>query len=76
MKQKQFSWNFNIKKKYSIIYADPPWKYTTKVSYPTVPIKDIQEFPIGQIKDENCALFLWAPYAILPECIETLKVWG
>lgn len=76
MKRTAFSWNVDLRKKYSIIYADPPWKYSTKVSYPTVPIKDIQNFPIDQIVNENCALFLWAPYAILPECMETLKAWG
>ncbi len=76
MKQKSLCWNVSIKKKYNIIYADPPWKYTTKVKYPTIPIKDIQKFPIHQIADENCALFLWATYPILSECIETLRVWG
>lgn len=77
MKDKTFSWDFPIKKKYNIIYADPPWKYSAEVSskYPCVPIKDIQNFPINQIADENCALFLWSVYAILPECIETLKKW-
>lgn len=70
------SFKFPTKKKYSIIYADPPWKYATKVAYPTIPIETIQRFPIDQIADGNCALFLWATYPILPECIETLKRWG
>jgi site-specific DNA-methyltransferase (adenine-specific) len=77
--KKEFSWNFNLKKKYNIIYADPPWKYsTTNVTkkYPCVPIKEIQNFPINQICDDNCALFLWATCPILPECIATLKRWG
>jgi site-specific DNA-methyltransferase (adenine-specific) len=76
MVTKSFSWKFSIKKKYNIIYADPPWKYSTGVSYPTVSIADIQKFPIQKIADENCALFLWVTYPILPECIETLKKWG
>ena len=78
MKLQPYSWKIPIKKKYNIIYADPPWKYSTNVSkkYLCLPIKDIQAFPIQQIADDNCALFLWSVYAILPECIETLKKWG
>lgn len=63
-------------KKYSIIYADPPWKYATKVAYPVLPIADIQQLPVETLADKNCALFLWATYPILSECIETLKKWG
>ena len=76
--KKSFQWNVNIKRKYNIIYADPPWKYGTDVSkhYSTVPIQDIYKFPIDKIADENCALFLWVPYMILPKCIETLKQCG
>ena len=71
-----FSWKISIKKKYNIIYADPPWKYLTSVNYPTVPIEEIKRFPIDNIAEEDCALFLWATYPILPECIETLKALG
>ena len=77
--KERFSWKCNIQKKYNIIYADPPWKYSTTNAtkkYPCVPIEDIQQFPIQQITEENCALFLWATYPILSECIETLKKWG
>ena len=38
-------------KKYSIIYADPPWKYGTWHSadrhYPTMPIEDIKALPVS-----------------------------
>jgi len=75
---KPFSWNFNLKKKYNIIYADPPWKYgvVPKDHYDCVPMENIYNFPINRIADKNCALFLWVTYPILPECIETLKRWG
>ncbi len=76
MELKEVSWKIPIKKKYNIIYADPPWRYSTQVSYPTIPIKTLQQFPIDTISADNCALFLWATYPILPECIETLKKWG
>lgn len=78
MNPKEFNWNFHAKKRYNIIYADPPWKYSTNTNphYPGVPIEYINNFPIDQISDENCALFLWVTYPILPNCIETLKKWG
>jgi len=76
--RKVFQWKMSLKKKYQIIYADPPWKYGTDVSrhYPTVPIRDIYNFPINKIADENCALFLWVTFPILPEALETVKKWG
>ncbi len=78
MIRSEFKWNLKIKKKYNIIYADPPWKYGTNVKghYDCVPIEEICKFPIDNIASENCALFLWVTYPILPECIETLKRWG
>jgi len=71
-------WKVKSKKKYNIIYADPPWKYGTDVRkhYPTVPIKDIYDFPIDKFADDNCALFLWVTFPILPEALETVKKWG
>ena len=77
-KSKNFSWNIQNEKKYKIIYADPPWKYSTNVSkhYPTVPIEDIYKFPIDKFADKDCALFLWVTYPILAEAIETVKKWG
>jgi len=78
MSQKQFKWDLKVKKKYNIIYADPPWKYGSNVHkhYKGVPIEQIHNFPINQIADDNCALFLWVTYPLLSEGIETLKKWG
>ncbi len=78
MKTENFDWNFKIKKKYNIIYADPPWKYGSNVNkhYKGVPIEDIYNFPINQIACKDCALFLWVTYPLLSEGIETLKKWG
>ena len=41
-----------------------------------MPIEEIYKFPIDNIADENCALFLWVTYPILSEAIETVKKWG
>ena len=74
----KFRWKIKSNKKYNIIYADPPWKYGTNVGkhYDCIPIKDIYALPINKFADENCALFLWVTFPILPEAIETMKRWG
>ena len=54
-------------KKYSIIYADPPWAYRTyskkgqgrsaESHYPTMCIEDIKALPVGELAAKDCALF-------------------
>ncbi|MBU2522950.1 MAG: DNA methyltransferase [Nanoarchaeota archaeon] len=36
----------------------------------------MNNFPISQISDENCALFPWVTYPLLQEGVETLRKWG
>lgn len=75
-------------KKYSIIYADPPWSYKDKrdkhprlcggasVHYPTMSIEEIKKLPIQNISAENCMLFLWVTFPNLQEGLDTIKAWG
>ena len=88
-------------KKYSIIYADPPWDYGGKMQfdksskksenagwerdifisaanfkYPTVKTKDLKKFPIWDIADDNCLLFLWVTGPHLAQGIEVGIAWG
>ena len=72
-------------KKYKIIYADPPWSYSDKMTghgqgaethYKTMNNKDISNLPIGTLADKDCVLFLWATSPLLPEAFETIKAWG
>ena len=72
------NWKIKAAKKYNIIYADPPWKYgnDAKKHYPTIPIQDIHNFPVDKIAADNCALFLWVTFPILPEALETVRKWG
>ena len=59
-------------KKYSIIYADPPWAYRTyskkgqgrsaESHYPTMCIEDIKALPVGELAAKDCALFLWITF--------------
>jgi site-specific DNA-methyltransferase (adenine-specific) len=74
---------FTTEKKYSIIYADPPWSYQDKkcngaaeLQYRTMPIKEICALPIDRIAAPDCVLFMWATYPMLPEALELIKAWG
>ena len=73
-------------KKYSIIYADPPWAYRTyskkgqgrsaESHYPTMCIEDIKALPVGELAAKDCALFLWITFPCLCEALEVLTSWG
>lgn len=54
-----------IEKKYTVIYADPPWKYkvwsdggAADAHYPTMNLEDIKALPVSQLAAKDCALFL------------------
>lgn len=78
---------FNTDKKYSIIYADPPWKYgggknkktfqgLATVHYDTMKTGDICELPVDKIAAENSVLFLWVTPPQLVDGIRVLNEWG
>ena len=76
-------------KRYSIIYADPPWKvsasYITGASgikshvsdhYDLMPLSEICALPIADIAAENCLLFLWITSPELFDAEKVGKAWG
>ena len=73
-------------KKYSVILADPPWAYrvwskkgigrTAENHYPTMSIEDIRALPVGDLADDNCALFLWVTFPQLHEAFSLIESWG
>lgn len=70
-------------KKYSIIYADPPWEYRNKTirggaqkHYSTMSIEEICALPIERIRASDCALFLWATQPNISMAQELLEAWG
>ncbi len=74
-------------KKYSIIYADPPWEYrnsgSTKNSrgnakqfYKTMPLEEIKNLPVNEISNENCWLFLWTTFPQIQNGLNVLSAWG
>lgn len=73
------------KKKYNIIYADPPWSYNDKAlagnrgaccKYPTQSKDWIDNLPVINIADDDCALFLWVTMPKLNECWQLIEKWG
>jgi N6-adenosine-specific RNA methylase IME4 len=70
------------KKKYNIIYADPAWKCwfggkkNASNHYSCMDLQSIKNLPIKDITADNCILFMWVIFPLLPECIETMKSWG
>ena len=69
-------------KKYSIIYADPAWRYweggqkNQSLHYTTMTIDDICALPVKNIAADDCALFLWVTYPILHDAFKVIEAWG
>lgn len=68
--------------KYNIIYADPAWDYyaggykNQSQHYDGMPIEEICKLPVKDLAAENCILFLWTTFPILPDCFKVIESWG
>ena len=78
-------------KKYSIIYADPPWDYKGQLQhtgsggkesggairhYPTVPVSEMKTWDVASISEKDCLLFMWSSSPHLDQAIQLGKAWG
>ena len=73
-------------KKYSVIYADPPWHFqnwnnaTAQTNpnhhYPTMSMEDLENLPVNDIADENSILFMWCTDPLLHKQIPIVEKWG
>jgi len=70
-------------KKYSIIYADPPWRYNDKncngacePHYNTMSIEEICKLPVYKIARKDAVLFLWTTYPMIRESMSVIHSWG
>lgn len=78
------------KKKYNIIYADPPWDFGNRMyssnkidhhraitrAYPVMKTVEICALPVADICDDNCACFMWATDAFIPDALKVMDAWG
>ena len=73
------------KKKYKIIYADPPYlfkSYSKKGEgrsasnhYDCMGFNDICNLPVSDIADDDCILFLWITDPFLEKGFQLIKSW-
>jgi site-specific DNA-methyltransferase (adenine-specific) len=75
-------------RKYSIIYADPPWAYrqarTHKrfggygsiCQYPTMTEGELSVLPVSDIAEKDALLFLWVTPPKLLEQVKVMEAWG
>ena len=73
---------FTTEKKYSVIYADPPWRYSFAKSksrkienqYSTMTVDEICSLPVPSA--ENAVLYMWATAPKLQEALKVMESWG
>ncbi|MDD3890528.1 MAG: MT-A70 family methyltransferase [Syntrophomonadaceae bacterium] len=71
-------------KKYSTIYADPPWmesgggkiKRGADRHYQLMKTAEIMAMPVQKISAENCHLYLWTTNNFLPDALRVMESWG
>jgi N6-adenosine-specific RNA methylase IME4 len=70
-------------RRFSTIYADPPWKYdnqgtraATDNHYPTMTVEQIAAEPVAELAADNCHLHLWTTNGFLPAAFSVIASWG
>ena len=77
------------KKKYQVIYADPPWQFGSKKyqdgnrdfdklevnHYSTMTIDELKQLPVSDITEKDSICFMWVTDSHLKEGIEVLESW-
>ncbi|MFU2317840.1 MT-A70 family methyltransferase [Rahnella sp. PCH160] len=68
---------------YQLIYADPPWQYSNKISngaaddhYSTMTLEEIKRLPVWSIAADNAVLALWYTGNFAAEAVELAQAWG
>ncbi len=76
---------------YSVVLADPPWKYNDYAAapgqihnrargaakhYPVMTLEQIQELPVSDFADGQCALFMWATWPLIDQALCLISSWG
>lgn len=80
------------RRRYAIIYADPPWDYvgqtqhssaggsvdtgSASTHYDTVPLRVLMGLPVAAIAAKDCLLFIWSSSPHLDQAIALGNAWG
>ena len=75
--------------KYRVIYADPPWKYTSgdqhsneaqattlTTHYNSMSIDEMCQLPVKDMAQDDAVLFMWVTSPLLEECFDVIRAWG
>ncbi|MCP3674021.1 MAG: adenine methylase [Gammaproteobacteria bacterium] len=76
-----------MKNKYNVIYADPPWSFNNKNTggsmksgsesqYPVMSIEDIKSLPVESIAADDCVLLMWWVGSQPQEALDVVEAWG
>jgi N6-adenosine-specific RNA methylase IME4 len=70
-------------KKFSTIYADPPWQYSNQATrsstdnhYSTMTLDELCSLPIVELAEQNSHLHLWTTNGFLFDSHRVLESWG
>jgi len=74
-------------KKYSIIYADPPWSFNSvkpggsmksgaAAKYPTMTLEQMKKLDVPAICEKDCVLIMWYVSSQPQEALDLVKAWG
>lgn len=77
--------------KFSVIYADPPWKYNDAQAvkgdygtgtgaanshYPSMTLSELKALDIPKLAADNAVLWLWATCPLIEDALELCRAWG
>ncbi len=74
-----------MKKKYSVIVADPAWQDVTYSKkglegrpqhYDRMTLEEICKLPVDSWAAKDCHLFLWTTGHHLPQALKVMEAWG
>jgi len=77
---------FLKRRRYGVIYADPPWSFRNWSAkgtgrnpishYDCLSFDALAALPISDLAADDCVLFLWAVDPLLPRAFELIRAWG
>lgn len=69
--------------RYTVIYADPPWRYKQKgihgaaeKHYPTMSMDELYRLDVESIAGQNATLFLWVTFPMIQAGLKLINAWG
>jgi N6-adenosine-specific RNA methylase IME4 len=76
----------DVKRKYGVIYADPPWKFlcwskkglgrSAQAHFDCMRFERLAKLPVADMAARDCVLFLWVTDPMLPAGFDLIKAWG